>query len=85
MSISYRRANITVSGGRVPVLTCRVCGEQWAPLRRRPMERGWWKCPNGCNAGSARLAADLVDPADRRGVAGRTGLWVVAKGVPSGR
>jgi hypothetical protein len=34
-------------------LRCKQCGEVWGPSYVLPsgrLQRGWWKCPNGCNA-----------------------------------
>jgi len=33
-------------------LRCKVCGTTWSPNLRTggKLPRGYWKCPNGCNA-----------------------------------
>jgi hypothetical protein len=41
---------------RVPfVLRCDRCGLSWFPRETEgQLERGYWKCPNGCNAPAAQ-------------------------------
>lgn len=34
-------------------LACKACRAEWSPNipgRYKRLARGWWKCPNGCNA-----------------------------------
>jgi hypothetical protein len=34
-------------------IKCKQCGQTWSPVRPSggKLPRGYWKCPNGCNAG----------------------------------
>jgi hypothetical protein len=47
-----REHNINEDSPRAGWHSCRECGKGWSPNLlsggRRP--RGWWRCPNGCNA-----------------------------------
>ena len=54
-----RQKNVTVDDESVRlVVICNQCGAKWSPNLRTGgrLPRGWWKCPNGCNAQAA--AAD---------------------------
>ncbi len=45
-----------VTSVRLGVLQCAQCGQIWSPLLRSggKMPRGYWRCPNGCNADAQR-------------------------------
>jgi hypothetical protein len=56
--MSQRRAEITLVDPSTCRYRCNCCGQIWQPMiqsgGRRP--RGWWRCPEGCNADADRSA-----------------------------
>lgn len=46
------RFGVTLSNPNGVQLTCDACGQSWSPILRAGgrMPRGYWRCPNGCNA-----------------------------------
>jgi hypothetical protein len=46
------RAGVVVRSTSAIWLECRDCGQQWSPLLRPggKLPRGYWRCPDGCNA-----------------------------------
>jgi hypothetical protein len=42
-----RQAGVVLYDTDPDQLACIACGQQWQPTSLR---RGWWRCPNGCNA-----------------------------------
>jgi hypothetical protein len=47
-----QRVNVGCVDKNQPVLRCLKCGKGWQPniKPRGGLYRGWWKCPEGCNA-----------------------------------
>lgn len=45
-------------------LRCKQCGQVWVPSYLIPSNRlrkGWWRCPNGCNADISIFSKTIVD------------------------
>ena len=76
MPVSVKRSNVRYSEtslARVGVelinrssvsLRCESCGQVWSPNLRRggAMPRGWWRCPNACNAPVSSPSMDQTAP-----------------------
>jgi transposase len=48
-----KEANVTVTDPSRMTVTCNECGTAWSPNIQPGgrLPRGWWRCPNECNAG----------------------------------
>lgn len=49
---SLRRAGVEIIDSARVLVECQKCAQRWSPDLRSGgrLSRGWWKCPNGCNA-----------------------------------
>ena len=48
-----KRFGLSVASRMPFILRCDRCGLPWVPRETEgQLERGYWKCPNGCNAPS---------------------------------
>jgi len=52
MSMTTQRARITAVDAHRGLYCCDHCRQVWSPKLRSGgrLPRGWWRCPNGCNA-----------------------------------
>jgi hypothetical protein len=56
------KKNVEMIDGHTLQLRCETCGAIWSPNLRPGgrLPHGYWKCPNGCNAETAKLSNRAV-------------------------